>query len=205
MGKMIAGLCPESGCTLTDFETADVCIDFSHPDVLFHHLEKASQSKKPLVIGTTGWDDKKKDVEKFVEDRKMAVVASANFSLGIYLMKSILKEAARKMKHFPEYDVAGIEVHHSKKVDAPSGTAIALGNVIDENLGRKEKCSFTSVRTGSVPGTHTIFFDSPYDTITLTHTARSREGFARGALFAASWIRGKQGFYTFEDCIGESK
>lgn len=203
MGKMIARLCKDAGDLVTDFDSADVCIDFSHPDALFKHLQKAAGHKKPLVIGTTGWESQKVEVLRFVKEHEMGVVASPNFSLGIHLLLSILKEAAQCMKPFEEYEIAGIEVHHSQKIDAPSGTAIAISNVIDDSIGKK--CSFSSVRVGSIPGTHTVLFDSPCDTISITHTARNREGFAKGALLAASWICGKKGFYTFEECLRRGK
>lgn len=203
MGKMISHLASNQGISTTSLNDCDVCIDFSHADCLFDHLKLAAKHQKALVIGTTGWNSRLDEVLAFVKEHQMGVLASPNFSIGVHLFTKILENAAKMVSPFQEYEVAGVELHHSKKVDAPSGTALALSQTIDSHFLREKKCAFSSVRVGSVPGEHTLFFDSPFDTITITHTARNREGFAQGALFAARFLMGKKGFYTFKDCMRE--
>ncbi len=202
---MISHLAPEQKAVVTNLEDCDVCIDFSHATCLFDHLKLAAKHQKPLVIGTTGWSDQYEEVGAYVKEHDMGVIAGANFSIGVHLLMEILEEAAKTISPFHEYEVAGIEAHHSKKADAPSGTALDIAKTIDRHFQRNQKCSFASLRVGSIPGEHTVLFDSPSDTITITHTARNREGFAKGALLAAKWIYGKKGFYTFKDCMREQR
>jgi len=181
---------------------ADVCIDFSHPDSLVNNLQGCASLGKNVVIGTTGWDNNKQLVENIIREHNIGCIYAANFSIGVNLFMHIVANAAKLIDSFDDYDVAGIEYHHKHKVDSPSGTAKYLTEVLLKNAPRKKRCDFSSVRCGSIPGIHTIVFDSPADTITLTHEARSREGFAKGAVAAAEWIRGKRGLFTIEDLLG---
>ncbi|MFA6916198.1 MAG: 4-hydroxy-tetrahydrodipicolinate reductase [Parachlamydiales bacterium] len=178
---------------------ADVCIDFSVPSVAIEHIKMAAEAKKPIVVGTTGWYEKIDQVEDCIRTHGTACIYG-NFSLGMILFQQIIQSAARLMKYFEQYDIAGHEIHHRHKVDAPSGTAVILEDILKKETGRKS-IPFSSTRCGSIPGTHTIFLDSPCDTIELTHHARNRSGFAEGALIAAKWIIGKQGIFTFQELV----
>jgi 4-hydroxy-tetrahydrodipicolinate reductase len=195
----------------------DACIDFSHPDSVLDSVKICAKFGKPLVIGTTGWEDKKDKVEAIAKDSSLPLLFAPNFSLGVNLFLKIIKEASRLFSNFQNYDVAGLEIHHNQKGDSPSGTAIAITHEILTNFKRKQKplydtvnrkiekdeLQFTSLRLGHVPGTHEVFFDSLNDTITLTHTARTRDGFAEGAVIATEWLIGKKGIYTLENIIDQ--
>ncbi len=178
---------------------ADVCIDFSNPNSVLDTLRTCAEFNKPIIIGTTGWDDQIVEAKKIVGNTTIGCLYSPNFSVGVHLFMQIVSNAASVMNSFAEYDVAGIEEHHNKKLDKPSGTAKALSKTLSDQMNREVE--FSSVRCGNIPGTHHIYFDGPVDTITLTHQARNREGFAHGALNAAKWIVGKKGFYTMDDWI----
>ncbi|MGE0199101.1 MAG: 4-hydroxy-tetrahydrodipicolinate reductase [Simkaniaceae bacterium] len=176
--------------TFSPIEKADVCIDFTEPSAVLGTIREVAAFKKPLVIGTTGWE-----VEKGQEYAAMiGILYAPNFSIGVALFERLLKEAYTLFS--PRYGVSGVEIHHQEKKDAPSGTAKHLASQIPG-------LAFQSVRSGYHPGTHQVIFDAPEDTIELTHRARNREGFARGALEAASFLMGKVGFYTLEDYIEE--
>ena len=193
----------------------DVCIDFTHPSVIMENIRSVVSLGKPLIVGTTGWYDSIDVVKSLVEQNKGSFLYAANFSLGMNVFFKLAENAARIMNNFPDFDVAGLEYHHNKKADSPSGTTRVLARILQENLDRKEKIvydivdrqieanelHFASVRVGSIPGTHTVLFDSPADTIELSHIARNREGFATGAVTAAEWLQGKSGFYTISDFI----
>ncbi|MBA3237481.1 MAG: dihydrodipicolinate reductase [Parachlamydiaceae bacterium] len=184
-------------------QKADIWIEFSNPHSAVENIIKAAQMKKPIVVGTTGWYDQLGIVQSTVEQQQIGAVYSPNYSIGINLYVEIASQVSSLLEGFPEYDVAGIEYHHNKKQDAPSGTALAIAAAVEKNMKRIDKVSFSSVRCGSIPGTHTLLFDSPCDTISITHEARSREGFAAGAVLAAEWVQGKTGLYTFGECIQE--
>jgi 4-hydroxy-tetrahydrodipicolinate reductase len=193
MGTLIEQMAVEQGDVVVSPAEAEVCIDFSHPDVALQHIAWSIEHEIPLVIGTTGWDHHRSDAEKMVEEgQKNGVIASPNFSLGVAIFIHLLKQASTLLSN---YDVAGVEFHHAEKKDAPSGTAIAIAEI----LGMKNP--FASVRCGRNPGKHLLTFDSPSDSITLIHEAHNRKGFAQGALKAASWIRGKKGWYTLETML----
>lgn len=179
----------------------DVGIDFSHPSQVLEHVQIFASCQKPLIIGTTGWEEMLPKVKSLIEEARMGCLYAPNFSIGANLFMQIVSHAAELMNGFEEYDIGGVEFHHRQKLDTPSGTAKALAKKVMEKMVRVNRFEFASVRCGQIPGTHTIEFDSAVDTITLTHQARSREGFARGALKAAEWIIGKQGFCTMEDLI----
>jgi 4-hydroxy-tetrahydrodipicolinate reductase len=199
--------------TPSSIEHADVCIDFSHPSCVIDNIKKAAQLKKNLIVGTTGWDDHLDFVKKIVKQHQIGFMYAPNFSLGVHLFRRIVAEAATLINAFEEYDIGVIEAHHNKKADSPSGTALSIANVLLERIQRKKRLVYdadqepvvpedihvASIRCGTIPGTHEVVLDSRVDTITLKHVARSREGFAEGAVTAAEWLEGKSGFYTIDD------
>lgn len=187
--------------TKDSLSAADVCIDFSHASCVKKHALLAAKQGKNLVIGTTGWENQQTDIKKIAADYQTAILYAPNFSLGVYLFNQLLKEAARLLCPQPSYIVSCEEIHHVHKVDAPSGTAKLLSATLAEFYAPQATKEFSSLRKGEVVGTHTISFNSAVDSINLTHTAHNREGFALGALQAACWIMGKQGFYTLTDMM----
>ncbi|MBP9840820.1 MAG: dihydrodipicolinate reductase [Simkaniaceae bacterium] len=187
MGKMVERLCFPH--TIVEPMHADVLIDFSHPEAVKKHVQMAAAMHQNIVIGTTGWYGDLEMIKSIAEVGEIGIIYGPNFSIGVHIMTELVQHANRLMSHFPEYDVIGIESHHKAKVDAPSGTALKLG------------VPFVSVRVGYDPGTHKVIYDSEVDTIEISHKARSREGFARGAIRAAEWIHGKKGFFSFESCL----
>lgn len=201
----------------TKISEAHICIDFTNPQAFLRNLEEMAEMKKNIVVGTTGWEEQAKTVKSIVEKYNIGLIYSPNFSIGVHLFLKLIEEAAKLFDPFPLYDVAGSEFHHRQKGDSPSGTAKAIAQILLKNLSRKETlldqtCEgiidpkalhFCSMRCGSMPGSHSVYFDSPVDTITISHQARSRDGFALGALTAAKWIVDKIGFYTINDMIKE--
>jgi 4-hydroxy-tetrahydrodipicolinate reductase len=196
-------------------QQAQVWIDFSHPNCVMENIKKGVKLGKDLVIGTTGWYENLDAVKELVADNNIGFLYSPNFSLGVNLFLKIVAEAAKLMNHIEYYDVSLFESHHNKKADSPSGTAKAIADLLINNITHKNKivCNaegqiepdalhIASLRCGSIPGTHSVIFDSPADSLTLTHQARNREGFASGAVAAAEWLKGKKGFFTIEDMIG---
>ena len=178
---------------------ADAAIDFTVAEAVQRNVEACLIAEVPLVEGTTGWNSVKEEIERSVRDRSGSMLFGANFSIGVNLFYRMVSEAAALMAGFPEYEAFVEERHHSRKKDAPSGTALKLKQILSENISGD--LTVTSTRAGNIPGTHTVGFDGPADQILLTHTARSREGFAAGALLAAEWIVGKKGFYEFTTVI----
>jgi 4-hydroxy-tetrahydrodipicolinate reductase len=166
-------------------------------------------------VGTTGWNERVDEVKKIVRESGTGLVYASNFSLGVNLFLGIVRHAARLMDPYPGYDASIHEIHHRGKADSPSGTALMLASAMLEGLGRKhgvlpgtpegtllpEQLHLTSTRVGSVTGTHEVLFDSEADAITLIHTAKTRAGFAVGALVAAEWLKGKSGVFTMADVI----
>lgn len=189
MGKLIEQLALASGHEIVN-HSPDVYLDFSHADCILNNINTCIKHSKPLIIGTTGWDHQLQEVKNKINNANIGCLYSPNFSIGIYLFMKLIKNSE---KLFKEYDVSGMEAHHRTKKDQPSGTAKALSSLFSPPI------EFSSVRCGFIPGTHTIYFDGPSDSITLTHQARNREGFALGALKAAEWILDKKGFYTMDD------
>ncbi len=196
---------------------ADVCIDFTQPETAIPNLEKISELGKNTVIGTTGWYEQEKKARKIVEKAGTGCIYASNFSIGVNLFFRMVKEGARLLNCFPEYDCFAVEQHHKRKKDSPSGTAKSIGDILLKELDSKDKIEtgrldrqiderelhLASVRGGHVPGTHSVFFDSEADTIELKHTARNRKGFATGAVKAAEWIKGKKGFFSIDDMMKE--
>jgi 4-hydroxy-tetrahydrodipicolinate reductase len=210
MGRLIEQLAPEYGFTSVvtvdigdDFAKAagaDVAIEFTAPEAVPGNVEKLAGMKLPVVVGTTGWLKHMDQVRAVVEKNGSALVWSPNFSVGVNVFLRVVREAARLLADEKEYGAWAWEIHHDTKKDAPSGTMIKL---VDEMkaAGYARNIDVSSNRAGRHPGTHEIGFDSGADTITLRHTARSREGFARGALKAAQWIVGRQGVFEFSDVL----
>lgn len=184
-----------------DLAQADVAIDFSQSSVVLNHLNICLSLGKPLVIGTTGWEEELPIAKRLVNQAKGSCLYAPNFSLGIYLFQQVISYASSLFQPFNEYDVSGIEHHHRQKLDQPSGTAKALSQKLLQNMPRITSFNFSSIRCGHMPGTHTLHFDSPADTLTFTHQARNRQGFAQGALIAAKWLLPRQGFFTIDEMM----
>ncbi len=209
-----------TGRTLDGVSTAvaDVAIDFSAAAGIEQRLDAYAAEHLPAVIGTTGWYDRLEEISGKFKDSDCAIMWSGNFSLGVHLFFAIVRQAALLCNSFPSYDPMVVEAHHMEKADSPSGTAAMIGTILLEALERKERVEtgrldrkrdaneihIASLRGGYVPGTHTVMFDSPVDTIEITHRARNREGFAYGALRAAEWItNGKRGFFSLQDMLSD--
>lgn len=182
-------------------QEADIAIDFSNSESILDHLSICLSEEKPFVIGTTGWEDRLDEAQEHVEKRKGSCLYAPNFSIGFYLFQQTIRYAASLFQHFQEYDVCGIESHHKEKKDKPSGTAKALTEDILKFLPRASDFSFSSIRCGQMPGTHTLQFDSAADTVIMTHQARNREGFASGAILASEWLLNRKGFFTLDDMM----
>ncbi len=178
----------------------DVAIDFTVADAVQRNVEACVAAGVPLVEGTTGWNDKRGEIERIVRDGNGAMVYGANFSVGVNLFYRIAEYAGALFAKFSEYEAFIEEQHHSRKKDAPSGTALKLKEIVSRHV---EVGDVAATRAGNIPGTHRVGFDGPADQITLVHTARSREGFALGALIAAEWIAGKNGVFEFSEIIGD--
>ena len=211
MGRLIEKLAPEYGFTVAlvrdleplvaaDFRGIDVAIDFTMPEAVRPNVETIAGFGVNLVIGTTGWLEHRDAVRRAVEKNGVGLVWSPNFSIGVNAFFRLVSEAARLLAAQPEYSAWAWEIHHSTKKDAPSGTLLKLVDDMKRS-GYARPIDVGSNRAGTIPGTHEIGFDSSADTITLRHTAHSRDGFARGALKAAQWIIGKKGFHEFGDVV----
>jgi len=179
----------------------DVAIDFSVADSVPKNAEACARAGVPIVVGTTGWQSQVDNVQRIVTEHGGALIYGANFSLGVQVFYRIAARAAELFRDLESYDGFIEEAHHKRKRDAPSGTAVQLRKIVADGFIRD--VPVTSTRAGYVPGTHRLGFDSAADQITLTHTARSREGFAAGALVAASWIIGRKGVYEFSEVFEE--
>lgn len=196
---------------------AEVCIEFTHPDSAVENIKKVVEIGVPIVVGTTKWFDHLNEIEKLIKEKNGSLLYAPNFSLGMNIFFKICEAAAKIMNNFEEYDVGGMESHHNRKADAPSGTAKKISQILIDNIDRKktsvfhlgdrkikpDELHFSFLRTGAVPGTHQIVFDADPDSITLTHTARSRQGFAAGAVTAAEWIVDKKGIFSFDEMMNE--
>jgi 4-hydroxy-tetrahydrodipicolinate reductase len=179
----------------------DVAIDFSTADAVLSHVTACARAGVPLVEGTTGWRDRESDVRAAVEQGGGALVYGANFSIGANLFLRLVTRAAELFRGLADYDPFIEEAHHAQKRDAPSGTALRLRDIVAGESGRR--ISIASTRAGHIPGIHRVGFDSPADQIVLEHTARSRDGFAAGALVAARWIAGRRGVFTFDEVVDD--
>jgi 4-hydroxy-tetrahydrodipicolinate reductase len=179
---------------------ADVVIDFTTAAALVNNFERYVERRLPVVIGTTGWEAQRDDLKARAAAARLGVVAAANFSIGINLFEMLIAEAARLMQRRSDYGAWLHEAHHVAKLDAPSGTALYLRDAMMA-AGFDRTVDVSSTRAGTIPGTHTIGFDGPSDTIELTHRARDRRGFASGALLAARWVRGRNGWFSMADVL----
>ena len=180
---------------------ADVAIDFSTAEATVANLPRLARIGLNTVIGTTGWNDHEAELQRVVAESSIGVVAAANFSIGVNVFLGLVEQAARL---FTRHDAFGAwihETHHAAKIDAPSGTALTLEGTM-RTAGYDRPIDIASTRAGSVPGIHTVGFDGPAETISLTHSARNRTTFARGALEAAQWVKGRQGWFTMRDVLG---
>jgi 4-hydroxy-tetrahydrodipicolinate reductase len=219
MGKLIERLAPEygfevrarfsggdnpggAGLSHETLRGIDVAVEFSTPEAALENIRRLAVLGVNSVVGTTGWFEQLPVAREAVLHAKSGLVWAANFSVGVNLFLQTVAHAAALFAKHPDYEAWGWEIHHSAKKDAPSGTLKILAEEISA-AGFMRPVSLSSSRAGAVPGTHEIGFDSAADTITLRHTARSREGFARGALQAARWIAGKKGFFEFKEIMGE--
>ncbi len=198
-----------------NLKNAEACIDFTNPSAVIENIRRIAGAKKNIVVGTTGWYDQMEEVKRIVKESNIGLIWSGNFSIGVNALFAIAMKAARIFNSLPDYDVLAHEFHHRNKADSPSGTAKMLGKILVDNMDRKKKVvyemldrkiaadeiHFSSTRGGSIPGTHSILFDSAVDTIEITHTARGREGFATGAVMAAEFISGKKGLYGIDELM----
>jgi 4-hydroxy-tetrahydrodipicolinate reductase len=217
MGRTIAQMVQERGwtvCAMLDSShnqdgkgitrralgDADVAIEFTRPDAAVANISACLDAQVPVVVGTTGWYDSLPMITEKSNAVGSSVLWSPNFAVGVNLFVELTRRAGEIMGLAPEFETALVETHHSAKKDAPSGTALAIVNAMEGGL--KKRIPVTSVRTGSVPGTHEVIFDSTYEQMTLRHEARDRRVFADGALRAAQWVIGKRGVFTMRDVLG---
>jgi len=193
-------------------ETADVAIEFSRPELALDHIYACFECKVPVVVGTTGWYEEFEHIKKARKKTNGSLFHATNFSLGVNLFFQLNKKLAKLMNHHLEYAVKIEEIHHTQKLDAPSGTAISLAEQIIDKLDDKEiwvntetqhpeELSIISKRIENVPGTHTVSYTSVVDSIEITHTAFNRKGFAEGAVIAAEFLKGKTGIFTMKDLL----
>ena len=216
MGKIVERLAPDfgfevvghlddtnniGGVGIPTAPDADVAVEFSVPEAVPENLPKIAARRMNVVIGTTGWNKHEEQMRRIAVDAGIGVVAAPNFSLGVALFQSLAEQAAQMFAAYPHYGAWIHEIHHGAKKDAPSGTAITLQQGM-KAAGYPHNIDMASSRAGFVPGTHTVGFDGPFETITMTHTNRDRAAFAQGALHAAKWVHGKRGWFTIRDVLG---
>jgi 4-hydroxy-tetrahydrodipicolinate reductase len=219
MGRLVERLAPEHGCEVVRvirsaentngralihelLSGTEVAIEFTTPETAPRNLLSLIGAGIPVVTGTTGWFKRIPEIRAIVDSKAASVVWGPNFSVGLHHFRATVAEAARRFAREESYGAWGWEIHHAAKKDSPSGTLLALAEDISR-AGYSRSVSLSANRAGAAPGTHEIGFDSAEDTITLRHTARSRDGFARGALRAARWLAGKKGFYEFREIVDE--
>ena len=211
MGQLVASLAPDYGFDIAGrigrahaagpWPAADVAIDFSVADAVPANLRRLAEHGTSVVVGTTGWRDHEAELRRVAHDAGIGVVAAPNFAIGVNLFALLVECAGELFADHPSFGAWIHELHHAAKRDAPSGTALQLQAALQRG-GLDRPIDIASTRAGSIPGTHTVGFDSPAETITLTHSARDRSGFARGALEAAKWVRGKRGWFDMTDVLG---
>ena len=188
-----------SGINAGTLGNADVAVEFTQPDAAVANITAILRAGVPVVVGTTGWYDALPDVTRIAKETGAGLLWSPNFSLGVNVLIELARYAGTLMRPLEGFDAHIVETHHSRKKDAPSGTAIAIGKAASDTLDRP--IPTTSVRTGSVPGTHELIFDGAFEQLALTHLARDRRVFAEGALKAANWLIGKRGVFTMRDLL----
>jgi 4-hydroxy-tetrahydrodipicolinate reductase len=217
MGRAVAALAEQRGHTILPISGskenlggraltaaamagADVAVEFTTPDAAPANLERLIEAGIPTVAGTTGWTADLPRIAALAERRGVALLHAANFSVGVHLFLRAARDLARRLAGHPEFDAFILEEHHAAKLDAPSGTARMLQNGLRQS-DPSRAFPITSVRAGAIPGTHAVTYDGPYETMSLSHVARSREGFAAGALAAAEWLPTHPGVHRFEDML----
>lgn len=213
MGRLVEALAPEYGMQVagivdrdnvrdaSGWAAADVAVDFSVAEAVPTTFPRLAARGTNVVIGTTGWQGDEQALRAEAARRGIGVIAAPNFAVGVNLFVALVERTAEFMRTQPAFGGYIHELHHAAKRDAPSGTALALEAALKRS-GYERSIDVSSTRAGSIPGTHTVGFDAPSETITLTHTARDRSIFARGALEAARWIDGKRGWFTMKDVLG---
>jgi 4-hydroxy-tetrahydrodipicolinate reductase len=217
MGQLVAQLAPEFGCevagiidpvspaatgTIDDrWDGVDVAVDFTSPNAVMRNVPILVRRQIRIVLGTTGWQEHERELRIIVEEAGSGIVAAPNFSTGVVVFEAIAAHAAKLMAPQSSFGAWLHEAHHAAKKDAPSGTALKLKRAMEE-AGYHRPIDVAASRAGFIPGTHTIGFDGPSESITLIHTARDRGGFARGALMAATWVKGRRGWFTMQDVLG---
>lgn len=214
MGQAVAALAAERGFDVVarldatqtaggiareQLNGAEVAIEFTVPGAAAANVRALADAGCPVVVGTTGWYDALPAVADHVRQAGSALLWAPNFSIGVNVFQRVVAEAARAFGAVPGFDAHLVETHHAAKKDAPSGTAIMLARTASEALGHE--IPVTSVRTGSVPGTHEVIFDAPFETVRLEHVARDRRVFAEGALLAARWLAGRRGVFEMKDVL----
>ncbi len=223
MGKMIEQIAQDRGHTIIakidnsthdiDYGAMDVAIDFSTPEAAFDNITNCFKHGVPVISGTTGWLDKFSEAVSICEAHKSGFIYASNFSLGVNIFFELNKQLAKMMAGLQQYKVSMEEIHHTQKLDAPSGTAITLAEGIMENTSYKNwgldksgdnTIPIKSIREGMVPGTHSVTYESTVDTIEIKHEAHNREGFALGAVIASEWIQGKTGIFSMKDVLNLS-
>lgn len=215
MGQLVESLAPSYGASIVgiiddrsgeraitdgDFGQVDVAIDFTLPDAVAKNLPQLAARKINVVIGTTGWQAQEAAMREMASKAGIGILAASNFSLGMNVFQMAVEEASRRFAKHAEFGAWIHESHHTMKKDAPSGTALTLKAGM-ASAGYSRPIDVSSTRVGSIPGTHTVGFDGPSETIELTHTVRDRAVFARGALTAAAWLVGKQGWFSIRDLL----
>jgi 4-hydroxy-tetrahydrodipicolinate reductase len=201
MGKAVERVARERGHEIVDAAHAEVLIDFSHADALDEALSIAGKHKLDLVIGTTGWNERLEDVRARIEAAGIGCVYASNFSPGANVTFALARRAGELFARFPQYASGMEERHHAQKKDAPSGTALKIAAEVKEGSGGKLEPPIASSRVGAEFGLHTLFFDSPDDLVEISHRARGRDGFARGAVVAAERIGGRKGLVRFDELV----
>ena len=204
--------------TVKDIDSIDVIIEFTKPDLALSHIQMTLENHKPIVVGTTGWNEQLSEVEKMVQTTNGSLLYASNFSVGVNLFFELNRKLAQLLSSYSEYKPSIDEIHHTQKVDAPSGTAISLANdIIEHNESyyswvcaegeephtANGQLGVVAHRIPDVPGTHTVAYSSPIDTISITHQAHNRRGFALGAVLSAEWIVNKKGIFTISDMLKE--
>jgi 4-hydroxy-tetrahydrodipicolinate reductase len=221
MGKMIEQTAIERGHSIVakvevdttniDFSNMDVAIDFSMPDAAFQNITNCIENGVPVISGTTGWLEDYDKAVTLCKEKNGGFIYASNFSLGVNVFFELNAYLAKMMKSLDQYHVTMEEIHHTQKLDAPSGTAITLAEGVIENSnykgwkldqGHREEIVITSKRISETPGTHTVDYTSKVDTIDIKHTAHNRNGFALGAVIASEWIIGKKGVFSMKDVLG---
>lgn len=201
MGKTVERVAREGGHDIVESADAEVLIDFSHAVALDRALTIAIENKLDLVIGTTGWNERIDEVRARVESAGIGCVYASNFSPGANVMFALAHRAGELFARFPQYAAGMEERHHAQKKDAPSGTALKIAAEVKNGSDGKLEPAIATSRVGAEFGLHTLYFDSPDDLVEITHRARGRDGFARGAVLAAERIRGRKGFVRFDELV----